>query len=400
MARHYVRALAALIVPALAPIGPAQSMNNLVLHNGTDIFYYITDPSVGGPPGAFFAGGDWWWKVFPKEVMHDPLGVMELTGFVFDLYDGDWTTPPVMHDIEFTPGMPSLVTPGSIEPNFASPLAMLVAGGPFPGLAPLGCPPPGFIAGYTLEFVIPGAAAGPGLFMLANGLTDWTWVTFAPGGMTFAGPPLGACGVGDFTFQDGHSSPVDGGVGEQQPAAVVLAGGLNKYGGYHIGGTPPAATVAEPFDETYTGELEFRKPVTQPMINVGIFQQAGLASLNPKITGTSTLGMRLYASAQVGELGFFFGSFFPVLPAPGIAIFGINIMVNIADPVAGTLANLWSGPIAPVPNGGPPFDDGVVETAQIPLPITLIGTTLTVQGFTLGPGFVMSNSQVVTLPMF
>jgi len=368
-------------LPALAPLAPAQSLNNLVLHNGGDALAYISDPSLGFQTGTYppdIANGDWWFKTYPKEILTHPLSSMELTGFVLAIYDTDWvaTPNPRIHDMMLAPAKVGF-GPCDASPDFASQDAVFVSLGalglpnPEPGG---GCPAPGFVVGYVLDVVVASPVPGSGISLRADGLTDWTWTAFVPGGMTLSG---GTCGLGDYLLEDLRSAT--------EHAPDLCFSGENAFSGYHPGASG-VGFVSDPLNEVFAGELQFRDPTTQPTVDVGSGVEAGLASLFPSVNGgASTLGMRYHAAEQVGERAFFFGSTFPLLPSPGVPIFDIHVLVNLADPLAAQLANIWTGTIGLVSQGGLPFDDGVFDSAQIHIPPVAVGFTLAVQGFNLNP---------------
>src|SRR5262245_57377497 len=65
-----------------APPHPSNE-NDLQLHNGPDTFFFYSDPS---DPTDFF------WKVWPKEVMRSCTGTMEIIGLHISLADTDFST--------------------------------------------------------------------------------------------------------------------------------------------------------------------------------------------------------------------------------------------------------------------------------------------------------------------
>ncbi|HKE00309.1 MAG TPA: hypothetical protein VKE69_04810, partial [Planctomycetota bacterium] len=134
----------ALAVALLSAPGRAQEKNALELTNGADGFFYYSDPSIGPPPGTLSWTGDYWWKVYPKEVMRHPLGKLTLTGLTLEIADTNWATPPTRtFDMYFTPGVvdpPGTFATGTIVPDRLSPLGFQLLGVVFPGGLP--CPYP------------------------------------------------------------------------------------------------------------------------------------------------------------------------------------------------------------------------------------------------------------------
>jgi hypothetical protein len=420
MASRFGRTLSALAL--LATPALAQDFNNLDLNNGGDGIFFYNDPGVGNPPNSFPITNydvDFWYRVYPKEAFHHPLGTLEVTGFTNEYYDTDWVATPngvtgitsSMHDMILTPGI--IQGDGTMAPDLPgapNPLEVDIVGlditglltNPCPAAGVAGgcasatsvCPATGFVVGYIIGLDFGGA--GP--VLQADEFTDWTWSTFVPGvapavgGMTLAG---GSCGTGDYILQDVHSSNVFGN-GELQ--ADLLGNGFSRYGGFQVGGTGAGAWNPDLMDEVYAEPLEFGTAISEPVNDVGLGPQTGLAALNPSVGGgANTLGMRYWSASAAGELAFFFASTFPLLPRPGIALLDINILVNIADPLAGTIAGIWAGFI--VGGLGTFADDGIFDSVQIPLPPILVGFSLQVQGFNFDLVSDFDNSQALVLPM-
>jgi len=384
----------ALAVALLSAPGRAQEKNALELTNGADGFFYYSDPSIGPPPGTLSWTGDYWWKVYPKEVMRHPLGKLTLTGLTLEIADTNWATPPTRtFDMYFTPGVvdpPGTFATGTIVPDRLSPLGFQLLGVVFPGGLPCPypttcpCPPTDVIHGYELELTFPS-----GIELKADGNVDWTYVTFFPPGMSASG---GLCGFGDLVSQDAHSSDVfQVHAGEAQTEATSI--GMSKYGGFHLGGDPVDELRADSLDNVYGGALQFREPVCEPRVDYSASfgfggPEAGLAGLNYS-RSHGKLGMRLRHASAPGEVGFFFGSFAPFLPGSGVPIFDIHILVDVSDPVASQLSGLWSGPLAP---------SGVLDTVPLTFPPVTVGHPLRLQGFTFNAGAVdFDDSQAVTL---
>jgi len=371
-----------------------QQLNELQLCNGGDGLFAYSDPSTTT---------DFVWKVFPKETLRaaDQNGPhqMELNGITLALYDTSWNTSPSFYDIIFTSGMPSGV-PDNIGPNLSDPNATLLSLGSAAALGipdpctlagnPLGCvggcPPAGLIGGYSVEFALAGGT-GPngGLLVPADGNTDLVVVSnVGPAGMTLT-PGTGQCGQGDYTFCDLHSSNVFASTpGEFQ---APTASGNSPYGGFSIAGTPNADAM----DEVQDMPVEFQQPVVEgrtsfdPAANPGLGTTGlGLSSLRFSVGGgTNGYGTKIVSAGHVGEFGFVFGTVVPQLPYPGIPLFGMDILVNIADPLANTTSSFWNGTITPVNNGGPPFDDGVLVMPLLTVPVAGIGAPFNFQGYTL-----------------
>jgi hypothetical protein len=418
MTSRFGRTLTALALPLLATSSLAQDFNNLDLTNGGDGLFFYNDPSIGAPLGTVppDLDGDFWWKVYPKEVMNHPLGTLEMTGLTIELYDTDWINTPadVSFDTVFTPGVVSTLNPGNIEPDFNHALGFTLLGvASFGGqltnpcsdpafaanfcTALNGCPAGGGVVGYIIGLTVLDPVTNEGIDLQADGATDWTYSTFVPGGMLGPISGGGACGTGDYLFQDVHSSNVFPPNTNGELQSDVLLTGFSKYGGAHGGGSGLGVYFPDALDEVFAGPLEFAEPISESRNDVGLGPQLGLASLNPS-QASGPIGMRLWSQSNINELGFFFASFFPLFPAPGIPIFDINIMVNISDPLAGTISGLWNGLIA---GGQGDFqDDGVLDTILLQLPPITVGFTLNVQGFAFDPVTSdFDNTQCVSLPI-
>jgi len=89
------------------------------------------------------------------------------------------------------------------------------------------------------------------------------------------------------------------------------------------------------------------------------------------------LGFRYFAEQSVGKIAFLLGSTSPFLPSPGIPISDANIVVDLTDPLAATLAALRGGAIV---TWATPFAGGAFDSTQLPIPGVVAGLTLRLQG--------------------
>lgn len=409
--------LSAAAVCLTGPVALSQvQLNELQLCNGGDILFSYSDPSAGFPTGTNppdVAGGDYIWKVFPKEALRtdevDGNGLplpMEYTGAVMYMYDSDWTTDPSFYDMLFTRGTTAGFPADNIGPDFLDPNAAFLSIGSFAAATagagnpclipgnPLGCigpcPPGGAIAGYQIEFswgfaAGPGVGANGGLLIQGDGTADFVVTNFIPGGMSPT-VPAGQCGNGDYTFSDLHSTNLAGGPTPGE-FAVPTASGNSPYGGFATAG----ALAADLPDEVQDQPAQFQQSIAEgwttldPPVNPGLGTTGlGLASLRfPVGGGTNGYGVKLIARSEVNHFAFAFGSTFPQLPYPGIPFFGANFLINLGDPAVSATAAVWQGTVAFVPNGGAPFDDGHAVLPAITIPAIAAGLPLNMQGYTL-----------------
>ena len=382
-------------------------MNELQLCNGGDGFFIYDDPSLGFPTGTFppdHAGGNWIWKVFPAAALRVADGALsshqiEWTGITVTLADTDWTTPPSFYDLIVTTGTSTGLGSGNIGPDFASPFLVFVSmgasslgnpcslpGNPFGCTGP--CPPPGFIPHWVVELVVSGGPGPHGGFLFpADGATDLVTASFLPGGMTFVAGSPGQCGLGDYTLSDWHSGLVfGGGFGEKQ---APTPNGFSPYGGYSFGGSQFAEYVDEVQDQPLQfassmieGRTTLDPPANPTLGTTGL----GLSSLRAAVGGGTTgYGVKMIASAHVGQFGFVMGSFQPQLPDPGVTLLGMNVLIDLTDPVTSRTSAMWNGTLTPASHGGPPFDNGVVVLPTITMPSYVVGFTLNMQGFFFDP---------------
>lgn len=364
--------------------------NDLVLHNGVDVVFLYSDPSVGFSAGTNppdITNGDWYWKVWAKEALRsattnpdpitgNPVFSLEMSGYEFYNYDTDWSDSSQTYDRIITPGKNSTVNPGNIEPDFGSLLGVQLLGATSTGFAnpctvnPAlcaggtgpGCPPAGFVNGYIVDAQI-GTGADDGIIWPQGALPglDWTIASFLPGGMPGITTGGGACGMGNYTIEDAHSTD------EQQPD--WLGTGYSAFGGFNVPGSGP---TPEPVTDVGCDVAQFVEPIVQARVNPGSSgPEHGLATLHPSVsTGQARLGYTLFARQSVGDLAFVAGCVLPPFPPPGIPIFGANVMLNLTDPtVINTLRSglIVLGDVDPDtsiagPPVGEPFNDGVYQT--------------------------------------
>jgi hypothetical protein len=247
------------------------------------------------------------------------------------------------------------------------------------------CPPAGQVVGYIVEVNLLGAG-GPngGLLVTADGNTDLVTSSFLPPNMTFA-TGSGPCNLGDYILEDLHSSNVFGGTpGEFQ---APTASGNSPYGGFSVA----AGIAADATSEVQDQQAEFQQMVVEgrtsydPVFNPALGTTGlGLSSLRFSVAaGTANYGSKVVAASHVGDFGFVFGSTFPQLAYPGIVAFGIDFLINLADPLVNTTSSFWNGAIALVNNGGAPYDDGWATYVLLPVPAVAAGLPFNMQGYTL-----------------
>ncbi len=389
--------------------------NDLELQNGTDIIYYLNAPSVGSPQGTNPPSfvGDFYWKVFPKEVMSigsaaqtapaspaNAAGTMEVSGQAFEIYDSDWTTPAILYDQMITRGITSTAagSQGNIQPDFTDPNAVVIfLNGPGPGgpgtgnsglpAPPGGCPPGGGLNGYIIDVQF-GTGVGDGIIVTADGQTDLVLTSFFPGGMSLVG---GACAGGDFSFENAQSSNAQSGYPEQQ--ADWLLSGNSAYSGYHPAGFGNIPDVRQ---ETPRQTLQFFESTLTGRVNVGNGNAAnpetGLAALNVSTaSGLVQYGFRVYSRQSVGNFAIVaFGAYNPgtnPLAPPGLQpVFGFPLMLDPQDPLFTFSLNLpgFAGAVGLVGTGQ--TANGIFDTTLVPIPAFPASIQIVAQAAIIGAG--------------
>lgn len=402
----------ALACAARAQLTP-QIGNDLPLNNEGDVFFLFSDPSVGASTGSFPPdfGGDLYWKVLPRDVLRTPSGTIELSALEFEITDSDPSTPAAPFDLMITRGKPSAIFPGAIQPDFSDPNAVFLSlgTGVVPSICtfvPAFCPPtclpipPDISNSWTIRAQL-GTCAGDGLVFPADGTQDLVVTAFVPGGMTSSGP--GSCPSftgGDYVSMDLHST-------DETPAAW-LGFGLSGLGGFQIGGS--AFLHPDLIAETWALRTEFCTPILNTAISTDPFfsgaalvgtpwasvRTQGIAGVHPSIgSGVETMQYVLYDKQGIGDVAFAAASLAPLLPAPGLNLFGAFLLLNPTDPTV--TASLRSGPVLAKTVGGPPNDDGIFASgAPLPLPAGAAGLTISSQALILDPGTFTARSSQVT----
>jgi hypothetical protein len=404
---------------AVAQANPIQE-NDIRFHNGVDVVFIYSDPSVGSTAGtgAVDLSGDLLWKAYPRTILKSPVPAaspqMQLVAFEFNIYDTDWATTATIYDALISTGTVGAAAPltGVITPNFTDPAAVLILGGPsgFPDpctISPAlcttgGCPPAGFVNGYIVDAALTGVSCDGASGILLAKDNHYCVTLFVPGGMTFMSGPPGSCGIGDYSLMDAHSTD------ETQFADPAIgAGGSNPYGGFQIGG-PAAVLGPEPSTEISNYTFQFCEPTMNVYIGTdptevsaslpgGVKYLPGTAGAQADVSGSGGTTLRYLVYDEDGlptGTTFCFASscLLPLLPNPGIAIFGGQVLLNLSDPTV--FAALAQGVVGLDNQGGVPFDNGIFQSGPRPLPASAAGLTLHSQGFPLRlPSFIMSQTQ-------
>jgi len=392
-----------------APPNPSNE-NDLQLHNGPDTFFFYSDPS---DPTDFF------WKVWPKEVMRSCTGTMEIIGLHISLADTDFSTiiganNTVLPDMFFSKSSAAPpANPGNIEPDQNDPNGTLISFGPqSPNnvfLTDPGCPPVGYIYGFDLDVDLSGGTGpGNGITVVANGATNTVFTTFLAGPGFSLGPNgVGgnACGQGDYPTSDLHSTDqVAGGKGEEQ--FDFIGGGYSAFGGFAVGGVLGGTDLVT---EVACNYLEFSGSTLAMNMNSGLGQGVteGLHGIHyncPPGPGGS-IGARLYDWAQIGGNAVVTGTLTPPLGSC-LNFKGGKLGLLPTDPLFNVLLGFWSGPVTQKSDthGLPTFsvfDNGEFATVSLPLPgqVLPLGASvgLHFQGFTKKPGQPAHGTQVTTL---
>jgi hypothetical protein len=387
--------------------------NDIQFNNGTDVVFLYSDPSVGSSAGTGVVdlSGDLLWKSYPATALKSPVPIatpqMQLVGFDWAIYDTDWSTSATIYDVLISTGTVGTAAPlaGVITPNFADPNAVLLLGGPsgFPDpctISPAlctagGCPPVGYVNGYLVDASLAGPCDGSGLpahILLAKD-NHYCATQFVPGGMTFMSGPPGACGIGDYSIMDAHSTD------ETQFAdPAVGPSNMNPYGGFQIGG-PAAALGPEPSTEIAKYAFQFCEPTISIYVGSdptevsaslpgGLKFLTGDAGAQADVSGLGGTTIRYIVYDEDGlpvgtTLCFASSCIAPLLPNPGLNIMGAQVLLNVSDPTV--FAALANGLVQLDNQGGVPFDNGIFQSAIRPLPASAggIGLTLHSQGFPL-----------------
>ena len=406
MARLIRRGSAALVhlcawgaLGALAGASQAPS-NDAPLHNGGDVVFIYSSPSVGAPPGAGpDLTGDLYWRAHSGEgflANVDPSGaaVMEIDGYYEWLWDTDWSTSPWFYTRMHGPALPDGGGLGGLEPAFfqlglTSEVIVQVGPSGFgspctvaPSLcSPSGgsCPPIGFLTGYLVDLQF-GSTPGSGVVVPADGTaaSDLASVWFIHGGMTATG---GTCGLGDYDLQDRHST--------DESQADASGNGINPYGGFQIAGSGP---MLEASSSMAASVETWRGPILNPQADTGTgwgveLGDNGGGALNAReldvSSGWASLGVELRdaeGAASASSLGVVAASLTP-LPVPGVPLLGANLLVQSGGGVFDASTSLWQGPV--VPTTFVFTSEGAYTGLQAPLSPLLAGTAFYLQGLVL-----------------
>ncbi len=397
---HSLLPLCLLTLPAF---GQANS-NDVPLNNGGDVMFIFSSPSIGAPSGTVppDSTGDLYYKVLPGDrlLRHATPASVVIDGYYESIFDSNFSTSPDFYDRTHGPaviGASSTFEPAFFQLGFTSEVTVILGSSGFgnpctvaPSLcSPPGgtCPPPGFVNGFLVD--IDFGAAGIGVPADGTSASDLATTYFLPGGMTATG---GACGLGDYTFQDVHST--------DESAADVLGTGLNPFGGFQFSGSGP---LPESIVSSLEANLTFRNPMLNPIADSGTGfgleegdNGGGAANglLLPVGSGSATLGVEIRSlqSAGVPNLAVAGASLAP-LPAPGIDVFGASLLVT-PDTAFRITSGVWQGAVLPMT-----FvftSEGAFQSAQLPLPSSVAGFDLFLQGFVLDlTSFAGENTNVV-----
>jgi len=401
----------ALACAARAQLTP-QVGNDLPLNNEADTMFVYSDPSVGSTTSGFPPdfGGDLFWKVLPRDVLRSPTGTLELSALEFEISDSDPSTPAAPYDLMITRGKPSAIFPGAIEPDFSDPNAVYLSLGSgvvpsictfVPALCPPTCMPipPEISNTWTIRAAI-GTCAGDGLIFPADGTQDLVVSAFVPGGMSATGPSSCPTFQGDYVHMSFLST--------DETQAQWLGTGLGGYGGFQLGGS--GFMHPDLITDTWALRVEFCTPILNAAISTDPFfsgaalagtpwasvRTQGLAGVHASVgSGVETLQYVLYDKAGIGDVAFAAASVAPLLPAPGLSLFGASMLLNPSDPTV--VATLRSGPVLAKTVGGPPNDDGIfASSAPLLLPAGASGLSIASQALVLDPGTFTARSSQVT----
>ena len=379
--------LLALLAPLAlqAPVNSRPS-NPLVLHNGADGVYMLSDPSFGPPAGTFppDTGGELFWKVVPRELLRHPQGTMEVSGLRFSLTNLGSVHSPVFWDLWLARGKASLHP--MVEPDFADPNGVFISLGPsgLPSICELqpeccdsaGCvtcicdgPPPytGCSPLWSIELAL-GTGPGTGITVIADGSEDLTVTAFEPGGMSYS---ASACTAVDYSTM--YMVSFD------EQLHDWTGGYFSEYGGFQFSGSGPLPDIVE---ETPALEVKFVEPTVSPYLagDLTYGYLPGLAGLRPLASGgAAALGVHSRAFQAAGgglganDLALCAATLGPPLAPPGLSVLGAKLLLNPADPAFGPTAAVLNGTYgyAWLPDGPVVFSG-----APLPLPPALAGTDL------------------------
>ncbi|MEM7310123.1 MAG: hypothetical protein AAF682_25835 [Planctomycetota bacterium] len=413
---HPTSSLVALLAAAaLGSHAAAQvSSNDAPLNNGGDVLFLYPLPSIGATPGGPpDINGDLFWRAhagvdFMANIDASGAAAMEIDGYHEALWDTDWTTPPDFYTRTHGPALPDAGGLGGLVPAFfqqgLTSEAIVVLGSSGFGapctIAPSlcsppggSCPPPGFINGYAIDLSF-GSTVGSGITLPADGTaaSDMATAYFIPGGMTTMG---GTCGLGDYTFQDAHST--------DESAADATGNGINPFAGFQFGGSGPL------FDGI-NSMVEMTETWRGPVLNVVADTGAGLGversdngggGMNGRLLDMSsdaaTIGVELRDFAGTGIPGNLavVGASLTPLPMPGVPFLGANLLL-LPDGVLNASTSVWQGTVSPTV-----FfftSEGAFEGLQAPLAAAHSGTDVYLQGLVLdlGGGAARSTNRVRT----
>ncbi len=395
--------------------------NDVPLNNGPDLVYTYNDPSLGPPVGtatasAYFAMNDFFWKVYPREVLRSCSGSLEVSGIRFYVMDSDVATMDAsgnntaFPDMVITTGVESSsggsgLHPGQIEPDMGHIVAEVGFGDGGPGVnnvfVPWSCACcPDNEFSMQIDVAI-GTGAGDGIILSpADGQTDFVITTFIPGGgMSFSGP--GACGFGDAASPGYYSSDQSGELGETMSDGAGT-GPYSPYGGYGLAGQLGGI---DGLHEIACVTLEF----AEPMLNMrhdsrtGVGPETGTNGLHLDTSAGATLGARIYAWQAIGQKAAVTATL--AMPLPSCVPFlGGALGLDPGDPVFNLLLGLWhSPPLVLQTHLGfePTFtseDDGTFTTANIAVPPLPVGMVLPLhfQGFVRKAGGGVQSTQIWT----
>ncbi len=369
------------------PLLWGQNNNDATLNNGGDVLFSYSDPALGG---------DLYWRAHTgANMMNDtsgpsgaPVQTMEVDGYFESLFDTDWATTPIFYDREHVPLASGLPVLGG---------GTLVVLGPsgFGDPAP-GCPPAGFVDGYIVDIAF-GATPGSGVVLPADGTTGsdtaTVWHVGAAGCIAAVGCLPGACGAGDYTLQDVHST--------NETQADIGGTGLNPSGGFQIAGgglfLEGLTSMAEG-SETWRGNLVQVVAASSGGAGVEVALNGGGAMNGralPVSGGGATLGIQIRDLAgSSGPNIAIAGASLTKIGGPGAFALGGWLKV-IPDGLFNSTSALWTGSVAPIVFAFGP--EGAYTGPVLPVPPTAAGATLNVQGATFDLGsFTVDNTNVVT----
>ena len=373
-----------LLLPASLPAPlPPQNLNDVPLSSGEDTMFVLSDPSVGftngAVPPAIFSG-DYFWKVYPREILHCADGVATIDAMWETMVDTDWSTPPDLWDRTigraYACGGTDLdgdLTPDCL-PLCARVPEWLATGGFGDVLYILGdtgfpnpctvsppfcttggvCPVSGFL-GYTTQWFgfQDEVTCAADLASYAPAQADPGWdgdiaiTYFSPGGMVFSNPATpGSCGFGDYVFQMNYST--------NETQGDCCGQGFSPYSGYASAESGTWSPYLDPLNATPSHHLAFNESVVNVIgdSGSGLGLEAGTqfgGALNGLCLDTSSGTARiaielrdygsLFAPNNVALVAF--SSTGPI-PAPGLDVFGARLLIQ---PDALTLTTIESGTV-------------------------------------------------------